>query len=134
MKKVLTALFVAAFLVPSRALTADTITIGFTLPSLTHPFFVSLHKNVMDEAENLGVEILFADASGVAVIQTAQAEDFITRGVDGVLISPVDQDALVPAVESLNDAGIPMATVDRRIEGGELLVHAGADNMDFNCR
>lgn len=130
MKKVLAALFVAAFLVPSRALAEDNITIGVTLPSLAHPFFASLQKNVMDEAEKLGVEIISADASGVAAIQTAQVEDFITRGVDGVLISPIDQDALVPAVESLNDAGIPVATVDRSVEGGELLVHVGADNVE----
>jgi len=37
------------------------MTIGVTLPSLGHPFFVSLHKHVMDEAENLGFETITSE-------------------------------------------------------------------------
>lgn len=130
MKKLLVVLLVAAFLIPSAAFAEDKITIGLTLPSLSHPFFVYLQKNVMDEAEKLGVEVIAIDAENVAAKQMAQVEDFIARGVDGVLMSPIGQDALVPAVEALNEAGIPVATVDRKVEGGELLVHVGADNVE----
>lgn len=130
MKKLFVVLLVATFLVPSLALAEDKITIGLTLPSLSHPFFIYLQNNVLDEAEKLGVEIITADAQDSAARQMSQVEDFIARGVAGVLISPIGQDALVPAVESLNDAGIPVATVDRKVEGGELLVHVGADNVE----
>ena len=130
MRKLFIVLLVAAFLIPSAAFAEDKITIGLTLPSLSHPFFVYLQKNVMDEAEKLGVEVIAIDAENVAAKQMSQVEDFIARGVDGVLMSPIGQDALVPAVEALNDAGIPIATVDRKVEGGELLVHVGADNVE----
>ncbi len=130
MKKFCVVFLIAAFLVPSMALAEDKITIGLTLPSLSHPFFVYLQQNVMDEAEKLGVEVIAIDAEDVAAKQMAQVEDFIARGVDGVLMSPIGQDALVPAVEALNEAGIPVVTVDRKVEGGELLVHVGADNVE----
>lgn len=130
MKKILIALLVVTFLIPSLAFAQDKIVIGLTLPSLSHPFFVYLQKNVMDEAEKLGVEVTAIDAENVAARQMSIVEDFIAKGVDGVLMSPIGQDALVPAVEALNEAGIPVATVDRKVEGGEVLVHVGADNVE----
>jgi len=106
------------------------IVIGMTLPSSSHPFFIYLKKNVMDEAEKLGVKVISADAEDAAAKQMSIVEDFISRGVDGVLISPISADALVPAVEALNKANIPVATVDRKVNGGEILVHVGADNVE----
>jgi ribose transport system substrate-binding protein len=106
------------------------IVIGMTVPSLTHPFFIHLRDNVMKEAEELGVEVITVDAQDVAARQMSIVEDFIARGVDGVLMSPIGADSLVPAVESLNAAGIPVATVDRQVNGGDVLIHVGADNVE----
>ncbi|MHC4745394.1 MAG: substrate-binding domain-containing protein [Planctomycetota bacterium] len=106
------------------------ITIGLAVPSLSHPFFIYLKQHVIDEAEKLGVKIITADAEDIAARQMSIVEDFIVRGVDGVLISPIGADALVPAIESLNKAGIPVATVDRKVSAGDVLVHVGADNVE----
>jgi len=108
----------------------DKIVIGLAVPSLSHPFFIYLTKNVMDEARKLGVEVIPTDAGDVAARQMSIIEDFIVKGVDGVLMSPIGADALVPAVESLNQAKIPVATVDRKVNGGNVLVHVGADNVE----
>jgi ribose transport system substrate-binding protein len=108
---------------------ADRIVIGLTLPSVSHPFFVCLKKSVLDEAQALGVEVVSADAEDVAARQMAILEDFIAQRVDGVLFAPISAEALVPAVEALNAAGIPVATVDRKLHGGDVLVHVGADNV-----
>ena len=130
MRKILIALLVVTFLLPSLAFAQDKIVIGLTLPSLSHPFFVYLQKNVMDEAEALGVEVIAIDAENVAAKQMSIVEDFIAKGVKGVLMSPIGEDALVPAVEALNEAGIPVATVDRKVAGGDVFVHVGADNVE----
>ncbi len=104
--------------------------IGLTVPSLTHPFFICLRDSVVDEAEKLGVEVIIADAEDVPAKQMSIIENFIARGVEGVLISPIGTDSLVQAVEDLNEAGIPVATVDRQVNGGTVLVHVGADNVE----
>lgn len=106
------------------------IVIGVTVPSLTHPFFIYLRDSLMAEAEELGVELRTMDAEDVAAKQMSIVEDFISSGVDGVLISPIGADSLVPAVEALNQAKIPVATVDRHVNGGQVLVHVGADNVE----
>ena len=106
------------------------IVIGLSVPSLSHPFFIYLTKNVMDEARKLGIEVIASDAGDVAARQMSIIEDFIVKGVEGVLMSPIGADALVPAVESLNQAKIPVATVDRKVNGGDVLVHVGADNVE----
>ncbi|MFO7902006.1 MAG: substrate-binding domain-containing protein [Planctomycetota bacterium] len=106
------------------------IVIGLSVPSLTHPFFIYLRDNILDEAEELGVEIRAMDAEDMAAKQMSIIEDFIVRDVDGVLLAPIGADSLVPAVESLNQAGIPVATVDRKVSGGQVFVHVGADNVE----
>ena len=106
------------------------IVIGMTVPSLTHPFFIHLRDNVVDEAQQLGVEVIAVDAEDVAAKQMSIVEDFIARRVDGVVISPIGADTLVPAIEALNKASIPVVTVDRKVSGGQVLVHVGADNVE----
>ena len=106
------------------------IVIGLAVPSLAHPFFIYLKNNVVDEARKLGVDIISADARDVAARQMSIVEDFIVKGVDGVLISPIGADSLVPAIEALNKVKIPVATVDREVSGGDVLVHVGADNVE----
>ncbi len=132
MKKLYIILLVAAFLIPSGVFAEkeDFIKIGLALPSLSHPFFVYLQQNVMDEAEKLGVGVHAIDADNVAANQLSVVEVFIVRGVDGVLMAPIGQDTLVPAIEALNKAGIPVVTVDRKVAGGDVLVHVGADNVE----
>lgn len=106
------------------------LVIGLTVPSLTHPFFIYLRDNIIDEANSLGVKVVAMDAEDVAAKQMSIVENFISREVDGVLISPIGADSLVPAVEALNEAGIPVATIDRQVSGGKVLVHVGADNVE----
>ena len=106
------------------------VVIGLAVPSLSHPFFIYLKNNVVDEAKKLDVEVIAADAGDVAAKQMSIIEDFIVKGVDGILISPIGADALIPAVESLNQAKIPVATVDRKVNAGDVLIHVGADNVE----
>jgi ABC-type sugar transport system substrate-binding protein len=62
--------------------------------------------------------------------QTADIEAAVVQGVDAIVISPLDVNALAPAIESAIQSGVPVVTVDRRVEGVEgILAHVGADNV-----
>jgi ribose transport system substrate-binding protein len=89
------------------------ITIGMSVPGLQFPFFVTMKDEADAAAAALGIELLFADAQNDSAKQAADIESFIARGVDGILISPMTVDSLVPAIEMAVEAGIPVATVDR---------------------
>ena len=50
--------------------------------------------------------------------------------VNAIVISPLDVNALAPAIEQAVQAGVPVVTIDRRVDGVEgILAHVGADNV-----
>ncbi len=106
------------------------ITLGLSLPSLQFPFFVTMKNDAEQEAAKLGVKIVFVDAQNQSAKQASDVEGFIAQKVDGILISPMTTDSLVPAIEEAVKAGIPVATVDRKANTDQVLVHVGADNVE----
>ncbi|NMB12544.1 MAG: substrate-binding domain-containing protein [Firmicutes bacterium] len=115
--------------VGSTALAAS-LRIGLSIPSLSMTWFSFLKNAVEQQAAEMGVELVTLDARNQVGKQMSDIEDMIVQGLDGVLLVPINVEALVPAVESLNAANIPVVTVDRRIVGAPTLCHVGADNVD----
>ena len=127
MKKALIALLAATAL-PQVAQAAP-IKIGMTVPGLKFPFFVTMKNDAEKAAAKLGATIVFADAQNDSSKQASDVENFVAQGVQGILISPMTVDSLVPAIEAAVKAGIPVATVDRKANTDAVLVHVGADNV-----
>jgi ribose transport system substrate-binding protein len=74
-------------------------------------------------------EISVVDARDNPAKQLNDIQDLIQKGVDILIINPTDSDAIVTAIEDANNAGIPVITVDRGANGGEVLVHIASDNV-----
>lgn len=104
-------------------------TVGLALSTLQNPFFVSLRDGAESAAEEAGVELLVADAQDDAQTQADDLQNFISQGVDVIAVNPVDSAAIVPSIEAANEAGIPVVTVDRGAEGGEVASHIASDNV-----
>ncbi len=120
----------AVILGAPRAFAQDKLTILGSVPSLGFPFFVHMLNQIKAEAEAQGVNIIESDGQNSAPKQTADIEAAIVQGVDAIVISPLDVNALAPAIEQAVGAGIPVVTVDRRVDGVEgILAHVGADNV-----
>lgn len=103
--------------------------IGFSISTLNNPFFVTLSEGAETKAEELGAEISVVDAQNDAAKQASDVEDLIQQDVDLIMINPVDSEAVATAVESANNAGIPVISVDRSVEGGEVVSHIASDNV-----
>ena len=110
---------------------AQDLTIMTSLPNMAFPFFVHMQKQLNAEAEALGgITIMEADGQGSTPKQTADVEAAIVQGVDGIIISPNEVDAMAPALQQAVDAGIPVVTIDRRVENVPgIFAHVGADNV-----
>jgi ABC-type sugar transport system substrate-binding protein len=110
---------------------AQDLKIATSLPFLGFPFFVHMQNQLNAEAETLGgIEVINYDGQNQTPKQTADVEAAIVSGVDGLVISPLDSVAMAPAVKQAVDAGIPVMTIDRRIDGVDgILGHVGADNV-----
>ncbi len=132
-KRILFLLLVLLFgtISPLHAQDAEEITILSSLPDLAFPFFVHMQSEIRAEAEAIGgINLIESDGEGSATKQTADVEAAIVQGVDAILISPLDIAALAPVLQEAIDAGIPVVTIDRRVEGVEgILAHVGADNV-----
>ena len=102
--------------------------IGFSVSTLNNPFFVTLSDAAKEKAAEEGASISVVDAQDDASKQASDVEDLIQQGVDLIVINPVDSASVVTAVESANNANIPVITVDRTAEGGEVVTHIASDN------
>jgi ABC-type sugar transport system substrate-binding protein len=102
-----------------------------SLPDMGQPFFVHMMAAVKAEATKLGdIEIVEADGQQSSPKQTADIEAALTQGVDGIVISPNDVDALAPGIQEAIDAKVPIVTIDRRVDKvAGILAHVGADNV-----
>ncbi|HZW02760.1 MAG TPA: ribose ABC transporter substrate-binding protein RbsB [Anaerolineaceae bacterium] len=104
-------------------------TLGLVVSTLNNPFFVTLRDGAQAAADAAGVELIVVDAQDDSARMTSGIEDLINQGVDALLINPTDSDAVVPAIQGANEAGIPVFTVDRGANGGEVVSHIASDNV-----
>jgi len=104
--------------------------IGFSISTLNNPFFVTLSDGAKAVSKEKGVDLVIVDAQDDASKQASDVEDLIQQGIDLLLINPVDSSAVGSAVESANAAGIPVITVDRSADSGEVVAHIASDNVE----
>lgn len=109
---------------------AEGLVIGFSQVTLASPFYVELRDGAVADAEARGHELIFLDADGDETRQNNDVADLITRGVDVIILNPVDPEAVAPALRDAEAAGIPVITVDRPVESGAV-AHIGRDNEEM---
>lgn len=117
--------------VPAEASTpaqADAV-IGLALSTLDNPFFMSVQEGATEAAARLKVDLIVEDAANDVETQQNQIQALIEQDVSAILLNPVDGDAIIPAVEAANEAGIPLLTIDRAVAGGEVVTHVASDNL-----
>ncbi|TFB12941.1 ribose ABC transporter substrate-binding protein RbsB [Filobacillus milosensis] len=103
--------------------------IGLAVSTQANPFFVTLKEGAEAKAEEMGVELTTVDAKDDAATQLSSIEDLIQQDVDVLVVNPTDSEAVVTAIEAANDADIPVITVDRSADGGEVVSHIASDNV-----
>ncbi|MYL31165.1 ribose ABC transporter substrate-binding protein RbsB [Halobacillus halophilus] len=113
---------------PDNNKNPEDIKIGLSVSTLNNPFFVSMKDGVEKEAEAQGMDVVVVDAQNDAAKQVSDVEDLIQQGVDVLLINPTDSSAVSTAVQSANSLGIPVVTLDRSSEKGEVATLVSSDN------
>lgn len=122
------AVLAVAIALPAAA--QDKKTILTSVPSLGFPFFVHMMNELKAEAQKLGVASVESDGQNSAPKQTADVEAALVQKVDGIVISPIDVNAMAPVLTEAVEAGVPVVTIDRRVTGVDgILAHVGADNV-----
>jgi ribose transport system substrate-binding protein len=120
------AMVLAAF---GTALAEDKIKIGFSQGTMESSWRVNMVEGNRKWAEaNLpDVELLVTSGENQASKQVSDVESLIAQNVKTLIISPVTAEALTPVVKQAMDAGIPVVTLDRKVNT-DVTLHIGADN------
>jgi ribose transport system substrate-binding protein len=106
-----------------------TKTIGVTLLTRAHVFYKDLEEGLREEAAKDGYELIVTAGDFDLGKQSAQIEDFITRKVDAIIVSPVDSRGIGPAIRKANEAKIPVFTADIASQEGAVVSHIASDNV-----
>jgi len=109
---------------------SEEITIGFAVSTLANDFFVTMNDAGQEEALEMGINMITLDAQDSSETQVTQIEDLITQQVNLLIVNPVDSDAVGTAIIAANDAGIPVITVTRPSNSGEVIQHLDIDNKE----
>lgn len=107
----------------------DSVKVGMSISTLNNPFFVTLREGAEEAAEETGYEIVVTDAQDDASTQLSDIEDLLQQDIDVLMVNPVDSEAVATAIESANSEDVPVITVDRSAEGGEVVTHIASDNV-----
>lgn len=103
-------------------------TIVYSIPGLSAPIWTAASEGLKDQAAEYGWDAEILDPNDDLETQISQIENAINRGVDGIVITPIDGDAVSSLMQQCADADIPVVSIDRQVTG-ESLATVEADNL-----
>jgi ribose transport system substrate-binding protein len=114
------------------------IVIGWTPPDITGVFQTAtdFFEQAAEDANAAGLDVRVVSRSPAThtdfADQLAIVEDYITSGVDVIAISPADTEAVKPAIQQANAAGIPVIMVNLLEEQTDIEIasYIGFDNSE----
>ncbi len=129
MKKILATLLCLLLVLTVAPAMAEDITIGALLSDTSNTFFVTMADAIEAKGAELGVKTIILDGANDSAKDVTNMEDLIAAGVDFVLYNTVVSVAAAAVVEKATAAGIPVISIDRSVNGAEVVSHIASDNV-----
>lgn len=105
---------------------SESCTIGMTQINQTAIFFTQMNEGAQEAADELGCELTIANANNDSARQSSDIENFVSQGVDGIIVVAIDVNGVKPAVDAARSQGIPVVAIDAELEDVDTFV--GVDN------
>lgn len=105
-------------------------TIGMTQINQTAAFFTQMNEGAKEAAEAAGCELTIANANNDSDTQNSDIENFITQGVDALIVVAIDVNGVIPGVNAAKEAGITVVAIDAELEEGAADTFVGVDNEE----
>lgn len=104
-------------------------TIGMSQCNLGEPWRVEMNAQLKAAADkHPELTLVFKDAQNDTLQQRAHVEEFVSAGVDLLIISPKEAAPLTEPIAKAMDAGVPVIVLDRRVLGDKYTCFIGANN------
>ena len=95
----------------------ETYTFGFSCIAKENPYFVTLKNSISETVTASGHTIigLDDDTNLDSKRQIEQIQNMIDQGIDAIFLTPVDWQAITPALEALKKADVKIINVDAQV-------------------
>jgi ribose transport system substrate-binding protein len=115
----------------SPAANASGSVIGVSIQNREAQFYQDMEGGLKSEAAKYGYTVQVVDASRDNAKQQSQVEDFISKKVAAIVLTPYDSQAIGSAIVEANKAGIPVFTADigSTAKQGTVVAHIASDNV-----
>jgi ribose transport system substrate-binding protein len=112
---------------------AEGETIALLTKNQTNPFFAAERLGAESAARQMGAKIIEYIPTQPDSIpeQMSEIDNIIQRKPDAIVMVPVDYKAMVPGVQRINAAGIPVVNITDRSAGGSFLSFVGANDYEI---
>lgn len=97
----------------------------------THQFWETVHAGALKAADELGnVEVIWIgpQKEDDRTMQIQLVQNAVAKGVDGIVIAPLDAQALVKPIEEAIEKGIPAVIIDSGLESSRIASYVATDN------
>src|SRR5918998_1492904 len=100
-------------------LTMKEAVVGFSSPEKeVNPFRIAETESIRSEAKERGVKkLLYTNAQSQASKQISDIRDMIAQDVDAIIVGPLLEEGLAPALNAAKEAKVPVFLVDRETAG-----------------
>ncbi|MFL5871107.1 MAG: LacI family DNA-binding transcriptional regulator [Solirubrobacterales bacterium] len=105
--------------------TSRSRTVGVLIPDLTNPLFPPIVRGIQDRLEEAAYTPLIVNTDNDADRERADVEAMRARQVDGLITATARRDHGLPP--GLEDVGLPVVLVNRRLEDGARSAVVGDD-------
>jgi len=108
------------------------LTIAVIPKGTTHEFWKSVHAGAVKASRELGVDIIWKGPlkEDNREAQIAVVENFVTGGVGGIVLAPLDDVALRAPVDEAVNAGIPVVIFDSGLKSEKHVSFVATDNRN----
>jgi ribose transport system substrate-binding protein len=108
----------------------ERITIAVIPKGTTHEFWKLVHAGAVKAARELDVDVIWKGPmkEDDREAQIKVVEDFITRGVSGIVLAPLDDTALRAPVRDAVKSGIPVVIIDSGLKSEDQTSFVATDN------
>ena len=108
------------------------LTIAVIPKGTTHEFWKSIHAGANKASQELSAQGTQVDVIWKGPLreddreqQIQVVEGFVSQGVDGIVLAPLDNHALVRPVEEAKHAGVPTVIIDSGLESTQIASFRG---------
>lgn len=119
-----------SILFSSLAFAQKPIKVGFLLSTLQEERYQKDKKYFEDEAKKLGAEVIFFSADNSESTQVKKMENLLTKGVNVVVVQPVNSQAASTLVDLAEEAKVPVIAYDRIINNANLAYYVTQDSYE----